>query len=233
MELKNSRVLITGGSSGIGRAIAATLKAAGAQVMITGRNKERLARAASDLSVLAESGDVSREEDVLRCFAAVQDRLGGLDCLINNAGVGVHRPLIEMTADEMQRVWAVNVLGAMLMAREAAKLFIAQRSGNIINISSTSGTRGYENGTPYVASKFALRGMGECWRAELRRHNIRVMTINPSEVTTAFGNAEGKERPEQPNKLRSIDIAHAVRSALELDDRGFVPELTVFATNPW
>ena len=84
----------------------------------------------------------------------------------------------------------------------------------------------------YASSKFALRGMTECWRAELRKHNIRVILINPSEVTTAFGSANGIERPEEPSKLTAREIAHAIEASLSMDDRGFVAELTIFAANP-
>jgi 3-oxoacyl-[acyl-carrier protein] reductase len=121
----------------------------------------------------------------------------------------------------------------MLMAREAAKHFIERKSGNIINIGSTAAIRGAANGTAYYGSKFALRGMTECWRAELRPFNIRVMLVNPSEVLTDFYATAGLPQNRQnPTKLRGEEVAHAVRSALEMDDRGFVTELTLFATNP-
>ena len=84
----------------------------------------------------------------------------------------------------------------------------------------------------FRSSKFALRGMTECWRYELRKHNIRVMLVNPSEVVTSFAAAAGFAQKDNPSKLRAEDIAHAVRGALEMNDRGFTTELTVFATNP-
>jgi len=133
-----------------------------------------------------------------------------------------------MDRKSFDAVFATNVTGAMLMARQAAKHFIARKRGNIVNICSTASLRGAANGTAYYASKFALRGMTECWRAELRQHNIRVFLINPSEVLTNFGAAQ----KANPTKLRGEDIAHMVKAALEMDDRGFTPELTVFATNP-
>ena len=106
-------------------------------------------------------------------------------------------------------------------------------SGNIINISSTAGKKGFAYGTAYAATKFALKGMTECWQAELRKYNVRVMLVNPSEVQTEFSvNAGNGEREFNPTKLLSEDIAHAVISALEMEDRGFITELTVFATNP-
>jgi 3-oxoacyl-[acyl-carrier protein] reductase len=130
-------------------------------------------------------------------------------------------------------VFATNVTGAMLMAREAAKHFVERKAGNIVNIGSTAAVRGAARGTAYYASKFALRGMTECWRAELRPFNVRVMLVNPSEVLTDFNATAGLEQQaDNPTKLHGEDIAHAVRSALEMEDRGFITELTVFATNP-
>ena len=152
---------------------------------------------------------------------------------MNNAGIGVIRPLVEMDRASVERVFATNVIGAMLMAREAAKHFIERKSGNIINIGSTAAVRGAARGTAYYGSKFALRGMTECWRAELRHFNVRVMLVNPSEVLTDFYATAGLPQNKQnPTKLRGERVAHAVRSALEMDDRGFITELTVFATNP-
>ena len=85
----------------------------------------------------------------------------------------------------------------------------------------------------YAATKFAVRGMTQTWQAELRKDNIRVMLINPSEVTTAFGNDKGEEREELPNKLGPDDVAHAIVSVLEMRDKGFIPELSIWATNPF
>ena len=118
------------------------------------------------------------------------------------------------------------------MAREAAKFFITRNRGNIVNICSTASLRGAAQGTAYYGSKFALRGMTECWRAELRRYNVRVFLVNPSEVITDFATSAGLVQPDNPTKLHGDDIAHIVKAMLEMDDRGFTPELSVFATNP-
>ena len=132
-----------------------------------------------------------------------------------------------------RRVYDVNVFGAALMASEAAKLFKNQKSGNLVNIASTAAKKGFANGTVYASSKFALRGMTQCWQAELRKYNVRVILVNPSEVTTAFGDLDRIERDEVKNKLRPLEIAHTIVSALEMDARGFIPEITVWATNPF
>jgi len=232
MNLKNSVALVTGGSSGIGRGIAAALIQGGAKVAITGRNKTRLEEAAKALGAHPIHADVSKEADVQRTMSEVLAKFGDLDILVNNAGLGTFKPLLEMDLAGFERTFATNVTGAMLMAREAARHFAQRSKGNIVNIGSTASHRGAPNGTAYYASKFALRGMTECWRAELRKHNIRVMLVNPSEVITSFGAAAGFEQKDNPSKLRPEDIAHAVRSVLEMEDRGFSTEITVFATNP-
>jgi 3-oxoacyl-[acyl-carrier protein] reductase len=169
---------------------------------------------------------------VQRTYREALQALGYLDILVNNAGFGVFKKLVDMDRTSFDAVFATNVTGAMLMGREAAKHFIQQNKGNIVNICSTASLRGAANGTAYYASKFALRGMTECWRAELRQYNVRVFLINPSEVLTNFGAAAGFTQKDNPTKLRGEDIAHMIKAALEMDDRGFTPELTIFATNP-
>ena len=232
MNLTNATALVTGGSSGIGLAIARVLGAAGARVAITGRDERKLAQAATALQAHPIHADVSREPDVLRTYQECLGALGHLDILVNNAGFGTFRNLVDMDRASFEAVFATNVTGAMLMAREAAKHFISRKRGNIVNICSTAGLRGAAGGTAYYASKFALRGMTECWRAELRKHNIRVFLVNPSEVQTGFAGAAGRTQKADPSKLRGEEIAHTVKAILEMDDRGFTPEVSVFATNP-
>jgi 3-oxoacyl-[acyl-carrier protein] reductase len=233
MDLKNAKVLITGGSLGIGKATAKVLVEHGAQVGITGRDGSRLEKAASETGAFPITADVSKAEDVARTYEQFLGKFNGLDCLINNAGIGSFKALEDVRLGDFEAVFSVNVFGAALMAARAAKIFKEQNGGNIVNIGSTAAEKGYERGTVYAASKFALRGMTQCWQAELRRHNIRVFLIDPSEVATAFGDAARVEREVPPNKLSAYEIAHAIRSVLEMPDRGFIPELSVWATNPW
>ena len=232
MNLTDKITLVTGGSSGIGRAVAESLIGAGAKVAITGRDQAKLEDAATAIGAHAIQADVSKEEDVVRTYKEVLDTFGDLDILVNNAGVGMFKPLVDMDLASFERVLTTNVTGAMLMGREAAKIFVKRNGGNIVNVASTASLRGAAGGTAYMTSKFALRGMTECWRAELRKHNVRVMQVNPSEVITPFAAAAGFEQTDHPSKLHSEDIAHMVKAVLEMDDRGFTTELTVFATNP-
>lgn len=233
MNLKGAKVVVTGGSSGIGKAIAKELQAKGAQTLITGRNEEKLQAAAKELGVETLVADVATTEGVQKTFETIERVFAGLDVLINNAGIGYRASLDDTDLEEMEEVWRVNVRGPLHMAQLACRqYFIPQKRGAIVNIASTAALRGYAGGSAYSSSKFALRSLSECWRAELREHDIRVMNICPSEVTTAFGSESREERAERKDRLRATEVAHCVLSALELDDRGFIPELSLFATNP-
>jgi len=232
MDLKNAVALITGGSAGIGKAIAQALAGSGARVAITGRDQRRLTETAKALNVFPIQADVAKEADVERTYREVLKEFGDLDILVNNAGFGVFKNLVDFDRASFEAVFATNVTGAMLMGREAAKHFIQRQRGNIVNIASTAGLRGAPTGTAYYASKFALRGMTECWRGELRRYNIRVFLVNPSEVLTDFAATACQSRNRNETKLRGEDIAYMVKAMLEMDDRGFAPELSIFATNP-
>ena len=234
MELQGKNFMVTGGSSGIGKAIAVNLIEKGAGVAITGRDEEKLNLVANEIGAIAIAADVAKEEDVKASYAKFFEHFSRLDGLINNAGIGgKFSELTETTLEDFREVYEVNVFGAAMMGREAAKIFKEQNTGNIVNIASTAALKGFGRGTVYSSSKFALRGMTMCWQAELRPHNVRVFLVNPSEVKTAFAKEDREERPEEANKLRSQEIAHTVIGVLEMDDRGYIPEVTVHATNPF
>lgn len=232
MDLKHGKALVTGGSSGIGYATAQLLRDRGADVAICGRKADSVDLAASELGAFGIVADVSREDDVVRMVERVIAELGGYNILINNAGFGSWAQLVDTKADDFRRVWETNVFGAMLVARESARHFVTQNTGNIVNIASTSGKKGSAGGGIYASTKFALNGLTESWRAELRKNNIRVMQVNPSEVQTNFFVRAGSARPTNPSKLEGNDIASIICSMLEMHDRAMITEATVFATNP-
>lgn len=233
MKLENANILITGGTLGIGHATAKLLIEHGANVAITGRDEERTQKAAHELGAMPITADVGNPDDVVRTFQIFMDKYERLDVLINNAGIGLSRKLEHLKVEDFEQVYRVNVFGAAMMAAHAAEIFKKQNAGNIINIGSTAATKGYEGGSVYASSKAAIRSMTQSWQAELRRYDVRVMLINPSEVTTAFGREDREERESKTNKLRGEEIAWAIKGALEMDCRGFIPELAVWATNPF
>ncbi len=234
MNLKGKHIIVTGGSLGIGRATANSLIEKGAKVLVTGRSTERLDNAFNDLNchtIEFDIGDTAKtEENAKKCIEILDGRV---DVLINNAGLGERKSIEELSIDAFMKVFNVNVFGLALFTKEIVPLMKSQNGGTIINIGSTASLKGYQTGSIYASSKFAVRCLTQCWQAELRPHNIRVCQINPSEVTTAFGSRDRIERKEVDNKLSSKEIAHAITSALEMDDRGFINELNVWATNPF
>ncbi len=234
MEINNSNVLITGGTLGIGKETAKQLIQKGAKVVITGRDENRLKKVAGEIGAIPLLFDISDFKSISEMAAKSISLLDGkIDTLINNAGIGVFSKLGDITIDDLQSVYATNVFGLALLTQEIVKSFKNQNYGNIINIGSTASLKGFVGGSVYAASKFAVRGMTQSWQAELRKFNIRVSLVNPSEVATAFGDANRVEREEMPNKLGSEEIAHSIVSVIEMRDKGFVPELTVWATNPF
>jgi 3-oxoacyl-[acyl-carrier protein] reductase len=119
-----------------------------------------------------------------------------------------------------------------MMVKKAIPIMRALGKGSIVNVASTSSEYGFANGSAYAASKFALRGFTQSLQEELRKYNIRVFQVNPSEVTTALGNPEREERQETEFKLASDQLAQTIVSILQLPEKAFIPELSVWATNP-
>ena len=232
-KVRGLKVLITGGSSGIGKATAKQLAAQGAVVSITGRDKSKLDRVASEINAIPIHLDVTKYNNIAVKVLDAFHSMGGIDVLVNNAGIGSFSKLDEIKVSDFEEVFSTNVYGLTMITQEVVKFFKTQQFGTIINVGSTASTNGFASGSVYCASKFALRGLSSCWRHELRRDNIRVMLVNPSEVPTAFNNKNRDEREEEPKKLTSKEIAHAIISTIEMDSRGFIPELNVWATNPF
>ena len=232
-NLSGKKVLITGGSSGIGKATAIDLVGKGAIVCITGRNKVKLEKVASEINAIPIHFDVSKYNSIAVKTLDAFHTMGGIDVLINNAGIGEFAKLEDIKINHFESIFATNVFGLTMLTQEVVKFFKTQQYGMIINIGSSAATSGFPSGSVYCASKFALRGLTECWRHELRRDNIRVVLVNPSEVPTAFNNKDRVEREEQENKLSSKEISHAIVSTINMDKRGFIPELNVWATNPF
>ena len=234
MDVKGKNIIITGGSLGIGKETAKSLVDKGANVLITGRSEKRLQQAKLYTNAKILEFDIADFDNISNNATKCLDFLDGrVDVLVNNAGIGVRRSVEELNIDDFLKVFNVNVFGLSLFTKEIIPSMKAQKSGTIINIGSTASLKGYKNGSIYSSSKFAVRCLTQCWQAELRPFNIRVCQVNPSEVTTAFGNTERVERSEVHNKLTVREISHAIISAIEMDDRGFINELNIWATNPF
>ena len=228
--MSKRRFLITGGSQGIGAALVGAAREAGDEVAFTGRNQELIDAVAADTGALGIRADVSVPEDNARVVAECHERMGGIDVLVNNAGFGYFARIGEVELDRMKSMFDTNVFGLVDLTNRVVPEMKERERGDIVNIASTSGIKGHPGGTSYSASKWAVRGISQCWQAELRPHGIRVVCICPSEVQTNWG---GKTGRNNPNKLFATDIADAILSTLAAERRALWPEFAVFATNPW
>jgi 3-oxoacyl-[acyl-carrier protein] reductase len=224
------RFLVTGGSQGIGAAFVARARAAGHTVIFTGRDERLIERVATSTGAHGIRADVGHAEDNARVVAECVARMSGVDVLINNAGYAYRADIGEMDVDAMRAMFETNVFGLVDLSNRIVPMMKAQQEGDIVNVASTSGMKGAATATAYAASKWAVRGISQCWQAELRPHGIRVISLCPSEVQTDFGGRTGRNNP---NKLYADDIAATIMAALDVPRRVLWPELAVFATNPW
>ena len=228
--MQPSRFLVTGGSQGIGAAIVEQARSAGHQVVFTGRNKELIDAVARKTGASGLLADVSVPDENARTVDACTERMGGIDVLVNNAGYAYRGEIGALDVSKMKAMFDTNVFGVVDLTNRIVPAMKARGEGDIVNLASTSGMKGAATATAYAASKWALRGISQCWQAELRPHGIRVICICPSEVQTNFG---GKVGRNNPNKLYAADIADTIMAALNMPRRALWPELAVFANNPW
>jgi 3-oxoacyl-[acyl-carrier protein] reductase len=228
--MQTRRILVTGASQGIGAAIVAHARAAGHQVVFSGRNEARVHAVAGDTGAHGLIADVSVDADNARLVETCVARMGGIDVLINNAGFGYSAEIGSIDMLKMRGLFGTNVFGMVDLTNRVVPLMKAQGDGDIVNIASTSGTKGAKGGTVYAGSKWAVRGITQCWQAELRPLGIRVMCVLPSEVQT---NWMGKTGRNNPNKLYARDIAATIFASLDMPRNVLWPEVAVFASNPW
>lgn len=224
------RLLVTGGSQGIGEAVVRQAREAGHSVTFTGRDRARVDALAAATGAHGLVADVTSADDNARTVRDALARMGGIDVLVNNAGYAYRAEIGAFDVAAMRTMFETNVFGLVDITNRVAPHMKAQAFGDIVNIASTSGMKGAPSGTAYNGSKWAVRGISECWRAELRPHNIRVTCICPSEVQTNFGGRAGRDNP---NKLYASDIAATILAGVAMPQRVLWTELAVFATNPW
>jgi NAD(P)-dependent dehydrogenase (short-subunit alcohol dehydrogenase family) len=217
-ELAGKRALVTGGSRGIGLAIARALVAHGVSTAITGTDETRLDDAARMLTetvaggavVLPLRADVRARHEVVRAVDTAVERLGGLEILVNNAGVGVFTPVSEMTPDEWHLVLETNLTGVFTCCQVALP-HLKRQGGWIVNISSLAGSNPFPDGAAYCASKAALNAFSEALMQEVRHDGVRVAYVQPGSVRTGFmGRAAGADEW----KLAPEDVAQAVLGLL-------------------
>ena len=219
--------LITGGSRGIGRAVARRLATLGASVAICGRDAKALAESEAALRqsnsrVYAQIADVSRAADVTTLVQKIEAALGPISILVNNAGIGLFGPAHEKTEDDWDRVLDTNLKSVFLVSRAVAPSMIERGTGDIINISSLAGRNAFAGGGIYCASKWGLQGLSACMAEDLRDYGIRVSVICPGSVATSFS----PRGPKDPSKaLSPEDVAHAVEMIVTQSSQSFLSEI--------
>jgi 3-oxoacyl-[acyl-carrier protein] reductase len=238
-HLLTSKVaLVTGGSRGIGLATAAALLVEGASVVITGTNGERLARARTTLAGAARGeprleavqADVREPADVERAIGTALDRFGGLDVLVNNAGVGVFANVADMSHEEWRRVIDTNLTGVFHFCRAAIPLMRQRGGGYIINISSLAGKNAFVGGGAYCASKSGLNAFSESLMQEVRHDGIRVSYVMPGSVATEF--SPGGSGSGTGWKLTSEDVAQVVVDLLRHPARSLPSRVELRPSQP-
>ena len=236
MTLKDKVAIVTGASSGIGASIVRALSRGGCRVVLAARSELELEKVAASCAPEAETlvvpTDVRDERQIERLVEATLARFGQIDVLVNNAGFGVFKPVVELSTAEFDSIVSVNLRGAFLATKYALPHMYARGEGAIINISSIAGKHGFASGGAYCASKFGLMGLMECVFHEARRHDVRVVTITPGSVDTLFFDEAQTTVPDRNRILQPEDVADTVVLALTLPARALVRELDIRPTNP-
>lgn len=235
-SLANKSAIVTGGTKGIGLAIARALIKAGASVSLSARHKAEIEKTAADLNHTGPGRcvgfvcDVRDEAQVKELFASTVETLGGLDILINNAGIGIFASVEETSGDDFRAVIETNLCGVFYCCRAAIPLLKQRGGGYIINVSSLAGANPHARMAAYNASKFALNGFSEALMQEVRHDGIKVSYIMPGSVNTEFGG----DQPSDQNswQLQPSDVAQVVIDLLNYPERALPSRVEIRPSQP-
>jgi 3-oxoacyl-[acyl-carrier protein] reductase len=236
-KLANKKAIVTGGSRGLGKAVALALAAEGVAVGITGQNEALLQRAVEELKALGVQAsyaafDVADAAQVQKGIAQLAKDLGGVDILINNAGIGQFGSLVDMSEDDFKRVFDVNFYGVYQVAKAAYPYLKASGAGDLVNVASTAGLKGGAGMSAYAASKAAVISLSQSMMAEWRKDQIRVITLTPSTIATDLS-IDNKLTDGNPDKVvQAEDFAEWVIGMLKMNRRALVANGSLFSSNP-
>jgi 3-oxoacyl-[acyl-carrier protein] reductase len=229
--------IVTGGTRGIGRAIAERLVKEGASVAICGRSAESVHHAVRQLEQIPQAkifgapADVTQLDQVEQFFQHVEAAFGGLDVLINNAGHGIFRKVGEMTPEDWRRTIDLNLNAVFYCSREALPRFLRRGGGYIINISSLAGRNPFSGGAAYNASKFGLNGFSEAMMLDHRHDNVRVSYIMPGSVDTEFSDP-ARRNGDTSWKISPEDVAEVASLLLRMPARTTVSRVEMRPSRP-
>jgi 3-oxoacyl-[acyl-carrier protein] reductase len=223
-DFKGKVAVITGGSKGIGKAIALDLAQAGAKIVLAARNENELNQAAKEISkhgveVLSVRTDVRNPKDVENLASKTNERFGAVQVLVNNAGIGHFREVLQLSNEDFQSILETNLNGTFYCSKAFLPGMIEKRDGHIVNISSLAGKNTFAGGSAYCASKHGLIAFSECLMLEVRHHNIKVTTICPGSVATDFSPAGNRDMSWA---LTSEDVAKSVMDVLTSSARSLI-----------
>jgi 3-oxoacyl-[acyl-carrier protein] reductase len=234
ISLAGKTVLITGASSGIGWAAALAFAARGANLVLTARREERLRELCDTIkksggTAVFIAGDATEEATAQECVALAVSEFGRLDILINNAGAGNYKNLVDTSVEEYDSLMDVNMKSSFLFARHAAPGMIAQKSGEILFISSVAGLQGCPGESVYCASKWAQIGFAQSLDGELRKHGIKVGVICPGGVKTEFAVGRGRtaEGVKSSHMMEPSEVADTIVFACSQPPNARILQMTV------
>ena len=238
-ELRGRAALVTGAGKGIGRAVAHALAREGVHVGLVARTTADIERVAEEIRgaaegarVVAAAADVADRAAVDAAVARMREEIGEIDILVNNAGAAQFGSVLDMEPEVWERMYRVNVLGALHATRAVLPGMIARRRGDVINVASTAGEKGVANTGAYAASKAALLRLTESLAAEVRKHGVRVTALLPSTVNTELAASLALKIGPAERMLQPEDVAHLVLATLRLPARVFVRDVALLTTNP-
>ena len=238
MNLKNKKAIVTGGSRGLGKATALAFAKEGIDIAITGRNEATLKETvalikAEGVNAYYSVFDVANYDDTKQGIDSLIEKMGTIDILVNNAGIAAIGSFLEMDVAQWTSMIQTNVLGMYYVTKEVLPHLIEKNEGDIINISSTAGLNGNANISAYSASKFAVIGMSESLMKEVRKNNIRVVTLTPStiesDMTVDLGIAQ---KNSEDTVLQPEDFAELIVAGLKLPRRAMLKSAALWSTNP-
>lgn len=229
--------LVTGATQGIGRATAFALGRAGYRVGVCARTHARVDELLADLrqegiEAAGACADVGDPVQAARAAEQIATTLGDIGVLVNNAGVLIARPFEELTLEDWEATMTTNLRSLFLMTRAVLPAMRRRREGTIINVASLAGRSGFAGGTAYAASKHAVLGFGRSLMLEVRKDNVRVITVCPGSVDTSMIRDQPMLRSDPSRILRPEDVADTILHALLLPARALVSELDIRPTNP-
>ncbi|RFZ90976.1 3-ketoacyl-ACP reductase [Mucilaginibacter conchicola] len=236
-DLKNKTAIVTGGGKGLGKAVAIALANEGVNIGITGRNEENLKETVSTLEAIGIKAaysvfSIDNEQDVIKGIGELAEQLGGVDILINNAGIGNFGSIEDMPSDVWEQVIKTNLFGAYYAAKAVHPYLKAKGQGDVVNVASSAGLKAGGGMSAYAASKAALISLSQSMMAEWRKQNIRVITLTPSTIASEMSINGGLTDGNPDKVLQPEDFAEWVRDILKMNRRALIANGSIFSTNP-